>query len=135
MPNENMTCETPRYVLHEDREPIGPEISKASSHPDSLAIYGFSGKHTYDRFVANCDRDLRPYPLMKGYLRNRIAEGEGGTYLVVIDAITPTDEQLTVATMKDVLTAQIGGQASLKGGFHMAICPETKEYALNEMAT
>ena len=71
-----------------------------------MAIYGFSDKQPYDLFCANCELPLTPYPLVKGYLKNQIAESGDAVHLVVVDAAGPQETQLNAATMNSVLEAQ-----------------------------
>ena len=131
MTNDSVICDTPRYVLLEDREPIGPWVAEDSSQSGSHVIYGFSCKHTYDVFTSNCDKELRPYPLMKGYLRNRIEEEADEFHLVVIDAVTPNDDCLTVATMDNVLAAQDAGGQRMTNGFYVRRDTQSTEYQWN----
>lgn len=131
MPNDSVICDTPRYVLLEDREPIGPWVAEDSSQSGSHVIYGFSCKHTYDVFASNCDKELRPYPLMKGYLRNRIEEEADEFHLVVIDAVAPNDDCLIVATMNNVLAAQNAGGQRMTNGFYVRRNSRSTEYQWN----
>ena len=135
MPNDSIICDTPRYVLLEDREPIGPEVIQVSSEGGCVAVYGFSGKQACLVFSTNSDRALRPYPLTKGYLKNRIEEQTDETHLIIIDAVAPTDECLTAATMEHVLAAQNGGGPRMKNGFHIMLCQNSGEYEWNGVAT
>lgn len=132
MPNEFVSCDTPRYVLLEDREPIGPEVIVASLKSECVAIYGFSGKHTYDVFISNSDLELRPYPLMKGYLRNRIEEEGDQTYLIIVDARSSSDESVIAATMATVLAAQNAAEPQTKHGFEIKHRQGSSKYEWNE---
>ena len=42
---------TPRYLLLEDKDPIGPAVVSASLETGSGVVYGFSDKPAYDRFA------------------------------------------------------------------------------------
>lgn len=126
----NTICLTPRYVLHEDRQPIGPDVSEDSAGRSFVAIYGFSGKAAYDAFIANSEGDLRPYPLMKGYLRNRLAEQADETYLVIMDANGPVTASVDAATIEHVLAAQDQADAQLASDLLLTYSGSSKAYAL-----
>ncbi len=128
MPNETATCNTPRYVLREDREPVGPQVVQSNSAATCSAIYGFSDKRAYDIFTSSNNRDLRPYPLMKAYLKNRIADESGEALLIVVDAATLTDDRVTVATMENVLAAHGDNAPQIKNGFYLMRIQQADEY-------
>lgn len=125
-----MTCSTPRFVLHEDRAPIGPEISPASTGHRVLAIYGFSGKAAYDAFIGNSEGDLRPYPLMKGYLKKRLEEDQDGPSLVIIDAVSRGDVRVVAATMGNVLAAQDNADTELDDDVGLTLNATGTAYSL-----
>ncbi len=100
------TVPTPCYVLLEEKEPIGPRLSSRDADHPQTAIYGFSDKKFYDEFSVNSPLALRPYPLVKGYLRTQIAEAGDAARLVVVDAAGPEVEQLVAVTVESVLQAQ-----------------------------
>jgi len=133
MSNEHILCDTPRYVLLEGKDPIGPDVTSTTSNAGCVAIYGFSAKRAYDAFISNSDRQLRPYPLMKGYLRNRIADGQGETFLVVIDPVTSTDEHVNVATMQSILAAHNGNEKRINSGLQDMCKQQNNNYQWNEL--
>ena len=101
------TVPTPNYVLLDEKGPIGPKLVENSAQPLGTVIYGFSDKAPYDAFRANGLLGLRPYPLVKGYLRNQIAAQRGDErLLVVVDATGPAADRLNAVTMESVLEAQ-----------------------------
>ena len=93
--------DTPFYVLMDGSRRVGPKV--AGSEPEAF-IYGFSDKGPYDRFCANCELSLKPYPLVKGYLRNQV--GAACAQFVAIDAEGPRQSSLRAATVQAVLEAQ-----------------------------
>ncbi len=109
---ENLNVATPRYVLMNGKNRIGPSVTSESCARNCLAIYGFSGKGPYDRFQQNSEQHLTPYPLVEGYLSNQIAadsesgDPEGSLKLVVLDAAGPDDPLLFAVTMQATLDAQ-----------------------------
>lgn len=106
MPTSTTVAHTPRYVLIDGDHRIGPKITALPSGGDSLLIYGFSSKSRYEEFCANQPLGLKPYPLVKGYLRNQINESSHCLNLVVLDP-RGTNEPLQLATtMQAVLDAQ-----------------------------
>ena len=101
MPTNVDAAETPFYVLLEGSRRIGPQVAGAESE---AFIYGFSDKGPYDKFCADCELSLKPYPLVKGYLRNQV--DEGCAKFIVVDAEGPRQNSLRAATVKAVLEAQ-----------------------------
>ena len=102
---------TPYYVLMDGKRRIGPKVTQATVAQRNTAkecspIYGFSDKEHYDKFCINSQLALAPYPLVKGYLRNRTGESGDGLKLVVLDAAGPAEPYLHAATMEAVLEAQ-----------------------------
>jgi hypothetical protein len=134
MSTQKATCPTPRYVLHADRQPIGPDIVRKSPGRSSPAIYGFSDKTAYDAFIGNSEGDLRPYPLMKGYLRSRLAEEHDETCIVIIDANGPVAASVDAATFANVLAAQNTADPQLVSDFQLTFCPASHTYALADAA-
>ena len=101
------TVPTPNYVLLDEKGPIGPKLVENSAQPLGTVIYGFSDKAPYDAFRANGLLGLKPYPLVKGYLRNQIAAQRGDErLLVVVDATGPSAERVDAVTMQSALEAQ-----------------------------
>jgi len=97
--------ETPKYVLLDDAQRIGPEILALDSGQNCAAVYGFSDKQPYDTFCRNSEQSLTPYPLVKGYLQNQL-EVAGDTLLfVVMDAAGPDEPILHASTMQCVFEA------------------------------
>ena len=92
--------DTPYYVLMDGSRQKGPQVEGSESED---FIYGFSDKGPYDKFCANCELTLKPYPLVKGYLRNQAAAARGTS--IVIDAEGPRQNSLRTATVQAVLEA------------------------------
>ena len=97
---------TPYYVLMDGFHRIGPAVVKLHTGFECSPVYGFSGKNAYDKFCTNSQLALKPYPLVKGYLRNQARAPSDGLNLVVLDAAGPRDVCLHAATMEAVLEAQ-----------------------------
>ena len=100
-----LLVETPNYVLLDHSKRIGPELSAMDSGQKCIAVYGFSDKQPYDAFCENSELALTPYPLVKGYLRNRIDVAGDTILIVVIDAAGPDEPILDASTMQLVLEA------------------------------
>jgi hypothetical protein len=96
---------TPRYVLKDGSHPTGPSVLHASSDAPPLVVFGFSDKPEYDVFSKASPLALTPYPLVKGFLENQIAEDSGSLRLVVLDATFPKQVVFNAATMQSVLNA------------------------------
>ena len=102
---------TPYYVLMDGKQRRGPALH-ASSSKTCVAIYGFSDKSPYDKFLNRSEQTLTPYPLVKRYLSSQIAAVDSDTpldsclKLVVLDAAGPDAPLLYATTMEAVLEAQ-----------------------------
>jgi hypothetical protein len=96
------------------------------------AIYGFSGKGPYERFCANSQLALKPYPLVKGYLRNQIDAPGDSLKLVVIDAASPSEPYLHAATMEAVLEAKENRAAGVNTGYRLILDPKADAYRVEE---
>lgn len=96
---------TPNYVLMDGKRRIGPSVAQSPTGAECSPIYGFSDKDPYDTFSVNSQLSLRPYPLVKGYLRDLTNAPDDGLKLVVIDAAGPQEPCLYAATMEAVLEA------------------------------
>ena len=125
--NEVVAC-TPRYVLLDENRPLGPTVLPLDSGVKCSVIYGFSGKGPYDRFCGNSDRALRPYPLVEGYLRNRIDESGDDLKLIVLDADGPRERCLNAATMEAVLRAQESRNAHLASAQQLVLDQQVNAY-------
>ncbi len=95
----------PLYVLLEENAPIRVQLVALDAKESPQTIYAFSDKKQYDAFTAATTRDLRPYPLVKGYLRNQLTTIDDGVRFVAIDAPAPNLEQLNVASIESVIDA------------------------------
>ena len=102
---------TPRYILKSGNQPICPTIKLDDPDTQCVCVYGFSDKLIYDKFIKNAGQALTPYPLVAGYLSNRIEEARSATThgdhlnLVILDATDSAQSVLPAATMATVLHA------------------------------
>jgi len=101
-----LSVETPNYVLLDHAQRIGPEMLALDSGKKCIAIYGFSDKPQYDAFCKKSELELTPYPLVKGYLQNRLEVAGDTILIIVIDPAGPNEPTLDAATMQSVLEAQ-----------------------------
>ena len=85
---------------------IGPKVVAFDAGFECSAFCGSSDKGPYDKFCPNSQLALKPYPLVKGYLRNQIDAQGDSLKLVVIDAAGPSEPYLHAATIEAVLEAQ-----------------------------
>ena len=86
-----VAASTPNYVLIEGNLPTGPRLVPLAASTECSVIYGFSDKGPYDSFCTNSQQALKPYPLVKGYLRNQMEAPGDSLKLVVIDAAGPSE--------------------------------------------
>lgn len=115
--------DTPFYVLMDGSRRIGPQV--AGSEAEAFT-YGFSDKGPYDKFGANCEVSLKPYPLVKGYLRNQV--DAACAKFIVIDAEGPRQSSLRAATVQAVLEAQESGSLQVATACCLIFDKATNEY-------
>jgi hypothetical protein len=96
-----------------------------------MPIYGFSDKGPYDWFCAKSELALKPYPLVKGYLRNQIDLPGDVLKLVVIDARGPCEPYLQAATMEAVLEAQESRATSVNAGYRLMFEQDANAYRVS----
>lgn len=94
---------TPRYILKAGAHPTSPTVVGADSEDAAIAIYGFSGKPTYDVFWKAEAGALTPFPLVRLYLQHQIELRGSSLSLVVLDATSPQQQVLQAATFQAVL--------------------------------
>ena len=123
---------TPRDVLLNDEQRLGPMLLAIPGGPEYEAIYGFSSKQSYDLFRADSELTLIPYPLVKGYLKNQIAESADTVLLVVVDAAGPRETELIAATMNSVLEAQEEKANQVAISFRLTLDQESQAYRVEK---
>ena len=133
MPTFSADSSTPTYVLMNDGCRIGPRLTQVASEKCDV-IYGFSSKAAYECFRDNCDVALTPYPLVKGYLRNRIEETDKEHKLVAIDVNGPLDAALKATTIATVLDAQEKQIAHVTSVYLLAFDEDKNAYRLAEVS-
>lgn len=133
MPTFSADGSTPNYVLMDDGRRIGPRLTPVSSEKCNV-IYGFSSKAAYECFRDNCDVALKPYPLVKGYLRKQIGEVNIEHLLVAIDVQGPLDPTLKATTIAAVLDAQEKQIAHVTSVYLLAFDEDEKAYRLAEVS-
>ena len=132
MPIITVAVSTPNYVLMKVNLRIGPNMALLDASLECSAIYGFSDKGPYDKFCTNSQQALRPYPLVKGFLRTQIDAPGDGLKLVVIDAAGPTELYLHAATIEAVLEAQASCAAHVTAAYRLTFHEESNAYRVNE---
>ena len=137
MPNTTDLIDTPRYLLKSGSQAIFPTINFENPDTNCVCVYGFSDKPIYDKFIERAEQLLTPYPLVKGYLTNQIAEASSdgeGTHLaiVILDAAGPKDPILSAASMATVLLAEQEKATQVQTEFRLAFDSETKGYRFDK---
>lgn len=125
MPISAVTFGTPYYVLMDGNRRIGPKLMPLESGISVTLIYGFSHHCPYDRFCRNSQLALKPYPLVKSYLRN---QADNVLNLVVVDAVEPSEPHLHAVTMEAVLEAQENGATHVTAAFCLMFDEEVNAY-------
>ena len=132
MPMSTVAASTPNYVLINGDLRIGPQVVPLNAGMEWTAIYGFSDKGPYDKFCTKSQLALKPYPLVKGYLRNQMDSPGDSLKLVVIDAARPREHCLRAATMAAVLEAQENHTTHVAAAYRLAFDPEANAYRLED---
>jgi hypothetical protein len=132
MPMSPVIAGTPHYVLMDGNCRIGPKIVQSPAGTECSPIYGFSCKGVYDTFCMNSQLVLKPYPLVKGYLRNQVAASGNGLTLVVVDAAGPSEPYLQAATMEVVLEAQENHMAQVTTAYRLMFDQRANAYRVEE---
>lgn len=129
---------TPQYVLKSGNQPIYPTIKFDALDTTCICVYGFSDKPLYDEFINNASRILTPYPLVKLYLANQIAEANSAETngvclsLVILDATDPAQHVVSVATMSAVLLALQEKAMQVPVEFELGFDPVTVSYQVKK---
>lgn len=131
---EELTMKTPRYVLLNNKQRMAPQLLAQPGGPKYEAIYGFSTKQSYELFIANSDLPLTPYPLVKRYLRERMAESASVIPLAVVDADGPLAAQLNTASMENVLASQETNANRVAISFQLTRDQDSGAYVVHEVS-
>lgn len=100
-----VSLKIPRYVLKHGLHAIGPTIQDVDNGEPMSVIYGFSDKPEYDHFRSQDSRLLKPYPLVARFLMDELRNGFGAKRLIVMDALSPTQETVFATGMSEILDA------------------------------
>lgn len=135
MPVNALVAVTPYYVLMDGNRRIGPKVVRLPSGIECSPIYGFSGKGPYDKFCTNAQLALKPYPLVKLYLRSQAETPDDGLKLVVLDAAGPREPCLHAATMEAALEAQENRAPQVIAAYRLLFDQEANAYRVEEDST
>lgn len=113
---------------------IGPKVVPSQTGIECLAIYGFADKGPYNAFRVNGQLALKPYPLVKRYLRTQIDAAGDGLNLVVIDAGGLDEPYLHAATMNAVLEAQEKRATEVTIAYQLVFDDEAGAFRVQEAA-
>ncbi len=128
MPISTLVADTPNYVLIDGNLRIGPKVVRLDASTECSAIYGFSDKGPYDKFCAHSQQALKPYPLVKRYLRNQLDAPDDSLKLVVLDAAGPSEAYLDAATIEAVLEAQESHVAHVTAAYRLTFDEAANAY-------
>ena len=138
MTNKPDFAPTPNYVLRSDNQSIFPTVNFDSPETSCVCVYGFSDKPIYDEFILGAGQLLTPYPLVKRYLANQIADAESADSkgealrLVLLDATDPNQSVLLAATMATVLQALEDKLARVAVEYEFVFDSETACYKIKD---
>lgn len=122
--------DTPYYVLLEGKRRFGPQVVPLPAGTECLAVYGFSDRNRFDKFCANSQLTLTPYPLTRVYLQNQVDAPGDGLNLVVVDAASPHEPCLQAATMEAVLQGQEARTPHVTAAYDLTFEQEAAAYRI-----
>ena len=131
MPTTATFVDTPYYILMDGKQRLGPKVEPLPSGAECLAVYGFSDKACYDRFCANSQLALVPYPLTRFYLQDQTDFPGNNLNLVVVDAAGPQEPCLRAGTMEAVLQSQEDRTLHVTAAYELTLDPEAAAYQVN----
>jgi hypothetical protein len=99
---------TPGYVVMLDKKRLTPLLDIASNAQGVEAIYAFSDKLNYAKFIASSPLSLTPFPLVITYLLGQVGGVSSALKLVAVNPHSPTDPLIDAVTMEAVLQALEG---------------------------
>jgi hypothetical protein len=126
------TTKTPMYVLLKDKQPIGPSVVPDRDGTKQRVLFGFSDKGPYDAFIASATEGLRPYPLVKGYLKGLLGEKASSEPVIVIDASSATAPSFHAATVQSVVACMESNVSSIPITLRLDLVPDSGEYQVRE---
>lgn len=132
--NEQPASSIPSYVLLGKDGPLGPSLMQFFTGPAISAVYGFSSKNTYDRFIEKSTTDLKPYPLTPRALQDQIAQGDDVVRIVVLDARGPRESGYCAASISSVLKAHQENSAQIEVGFRLSRATFSNEYRVEKLS-
>ena len=127
-----LTTKTPMYVLLKDKQPLGPSVVADPDGTKQRVLFGFSDKGPYDTFIANASEGLRPYPLVKGYLKGLLEIKGLSEPVIVIDALSETASSFHAVTVQSVIESMESNCSSIPITLRLDLVPDKAEYLVRE---
>jgi hypothetical protein len=126
------TTKTPMYVLLKDKQPLGPSVVADPDGTKQRVLFGFTDKGPYDTFIANASEGLRPYPLVKGYLKGLLEIEATSKPVIVIDALSETASSFHAATVQSVIACMESNSTSIPITLRLDLVPDKAEYQIRQ---
>jgi hypothetical protein len=120
------------YVLLKDKQPLGPSVVADPDGTKQRVLFGFSDKGPYDTFIANASEGLRPYPLVKGYLKGLLEIKGLSEPVIVIDALSETASSFHAVTVQSVIESMESNCSSIPITLRLDLVPDKAEYLVRE---
>lgn len=127
-----LTTKTPMYLLLKDKQPLGPSVVADPDGTKQRVVFGFSDKGPYDAFIANASEGLRPYPLVKGYLKGLLEIEATSKPAIVIDALSETASSFHAATVQSVIECMESNSSSIPITLRLDLVPNRAEYQIRQ---
>lgn len=132
MPTDTAVFATPNFVLLDGTRRIGPDVATLTSGRACTPFYGFSSRSRYETFRASCELKLKPYPLVRVFLRNENDAPGEDLKLVILESAQPDQPQLHAALISTVLDARESKESHVSPDYTLEFDQEAGAYRVNE---
>lgn len=124
---------TPHYVLKHGALVHQPSIALCEAGAETKAIFGFSDKPEYDRFLVDSTEGLTPYPLVKIFLQDQLAQEDKILRLVILDPIASDASEWKAATFETVLESIQTRSESVKATHRLVRQDSSESYRVEAL--
>jgi hypothetical protein len=133
MTDEQPANLTPCYVLLGRDGPLSLPVMQFFTGPKIAAVFGFSSKACYERFIDKATNNLRPYPLTSQALTDQLELQDDIVRIVVLDARSPDEPSLNAASIVSVLKAKNEQRNETEIGFRLVHTMFSNEYRVEKI--
>jgi hypothetical protein len=120
------------YVLLKEKQPLGPAVVADRDGTKQRVLFGFSDKGPYDTFMANAQGGLRPYPLVKGFLKGLLADEDAINPVIVLDALSENAPFFHAATVQSVIACMEANASNIPIALRLDLVSGEGEYEIHD---